>query len=33
MYISPVGKEAFFSSDGGGVFSFFRGKGGWTSCH
>ena len=32
MYISSMGKEAFFFS-GGGLFGFFRGKGGWTSCH
>ena len=31
MYISSMGKEAFFS--GGGLFFFFRGMGGWTSCH
>ena len=32
MYISSMGKEAFFFQ--GGDFSVFsRGKGGWTSCH
>ena len=33
MYISSMGKEAFSFPGGGGIFGFFRGKGGWTSCH